>query len=105
MTLQHHAFGWSMYILLGAAIVLGLLNRAFFALSARYAVGDEAAVESQSAFGKVLTWYRKHVSVPALVGQRHCKPWGWVTLPTRLQGLFVSTSPSCAHLDLRLRRC
>ncbi|KAF8423060.1 ferric reductase like transmembrane component-domain-containing protein, partial [Tirmania nivea] len=35
------------------------------------------------------TWIRKHFILPALFGQRHLEPIGWVTLPTRIQVLAV----------------
>jgi len=35
------------------------------------------------------TWIRKHFILPALFGQRHLEPIGWVTLPTRVQVLAV----------------
>lgn len=38
---------------------------------------------------KAWTWIRKHFILPALFGQRHLEPIGWVTLPTRIQVLAV----------------
>ncbi|KAF8455544.1 ferric reductase like transmembrane component-domain-containing protein [Terfezia claveryi] len=35
------------------------------------------------------TWIRKHFILPALFGERHLEPIGWVTLPTRIQALAV----------------
>lgn len=74
-----------MYILVAAAIILGLLNRLFVVLSNRYQLFTRLGMSE-----KLHTWYKKHIEVSALLGNRHCVPWGWITLPTRLQALFVS---------------
>ncbi|WWC68648.1 uncharacterized protein I206_102579 [Kwoniella pini CBS 10737] len=92
----HHGFGWGLYILVGMAILVGTLNRLFAFLVQKYATpynASELAPRSPGIRGKLYTLYRKHIEVPALFGYKHSQAsaWGMLSLPTRLQGLFIFT--------------
>ncbi|WRT65682.1 uncharacterized protein IL334_002627 [Kwoniella shivajii] len=93
--IYHHAFGWCMYILVGLAVLVGAFNRCFAVFVQRYAIPSytaEAVSPSSKGFkGRWYTLWRKHVEIPALFGYKHSQAcaWGWLSVPTRIQGLFI----------------
>lgn len=95
--IMHHAFGWALWLLLGLMVIVGVINRvltAYVAHSHRNSVDAEAAglsgAKPSSTFTtRAYTWYRANVSTPALLGYRHLQPWGWVSIPTRLQSIAI----------------
>ncbi|KAH9847648.1 putative ferric-chelate reductase [Lenzites betulinus] len=91
----HHAFGWSLYILVGAMVLVGLVNRVLVTISSR---SKQVSVEDKyrayiphdkSWSSSVYTLYRKHISTPATFGYLHCQPWGMLSIPTRIQAFFI----------------
>ncbi|KAI0833567.1 putative ferric-chelate reductase [Trametes gibbosa] len=91
----HHAFGWSLYILVGAIVLVGLVNRVLVFISTRT---KQVSVEDKyrgyiphenSWSGSAYTLYRKYISTPATFGYLHCQPWGMLSIPTRIQAFFV----------------
>jgi hypothetical protein len=96
-------FGWTLYILFGLAVMVGTINRLVVYLLNRSQHEDELSRYMLEADGpksrggaerfilasRARTWFRKHITTPALFGNRHAKPFGFVLLPTRLQSVFV----------------
>ncbi|WVQ93403.1 hypothetical protein IAU59_000473 [Kwoniella sp. CBS 9459] len=92
--IYHHAFGWYVYILLGAAVLVGCMNRLFGLFVQRYAVYSPEAASVAPTYGKKSRWYtmyRKHIEVPAMFGYKHSQAAGrgWLSVPTRIQGIFI----------------
>ncbi|WVF72580.1 hypothetical protein IAT40_007397 [Kwoniella sp. CBS 6097] len=96
--IHNHAYGWAVYILLGTAILIGTLNRLFSIYVHRHLrSGSSTVLESGTspastrtgAWSTVYTLYKKHFATPALFGYRHAQPWGWLSIPTRIQGFFI----------------
>ncbi|ORY28146.1 ferric reductase like transmembrane component-domain-containing protein [Naematelia encephala] len=89
----HHAFGWSMYILFGATVVFGIINRLIGYMARKSPLGAEESggypASKDSFLTRLNDMYARHLSTPALLGYRHCEPWGWLTIPTRLQGVLI----------------
>ncbi|WVW80127.1 hypothetical protein I302_102102 [Kwoniella bestiolae CBS 10118] len=91
----HHGFGWGLYILVGLAILVGTMNRIFAIFVQSYGPSSpqetSAVAHSSSLRGRWYTLYRKHIELPALFGYKHSQAsaWGFLSLPTRLQGLFI----------------
>ncbi|BEJ13004.1 hypothetical protein CspHIS471_0301780 [Cutaneotrichosporon sp. HIS471] len=69
----HHAFGWAIYVLLGAIVLYALVGR-FVALRPS---------------GSIYTAYKRHVSTPAAFGHRHLRG-RLFSVPTRLQAIFIA---------------
>ncbi|WWD05749.1 hypothetical protein V865_003832 [Kwoniella europaea PYCC6329] len=89
----HHGFGWGLYILVGLAILVGTLNR-IFALFVRTYTPSSSSPQEISPLSHESRWYtiyKKHIEVPALFGYKHSQAsaWGFLSIPTRLQGLFI----------------
>ncbi|EIW72616.1 hypothetical protein TREMEDRAFT_12876, partial [Tremella mesenterica DSM 1558] len=85
----HQAFGWTMYLLFGSAIVVGMINRVYAWFVNKYPLHEDEIESKQGWAGKMYTYYRKYFGVPALFGYRRAQPWGWFSIPTRLQGFWV----------------
>ncbi|WVQ64893.1 uncharacterized protein L199_003062 [Kwoniella botswanensis] len=89
----HHGFGWGLYILVGLAILAGTLNRIFALLVRSYTLSGSSVHEISplSHRSRWYTMYKKHLEVPALFGYKHSQAsaWGFLSIPTRLQGLFI----------------
>ncbi|WWC90930.1 uncharacterized protein L201_005868 [Kwoniella dendrophila CBS 6074] len=91
-----HAFGFAVYIFLGIAVVIGVINRlislSFYRRHISSSLEDTnspARTNDQSISTRSYTWWRKHITMPALFGYQHSQPWGWVTIPTRLQSVLI----------------
>ncbi|WRT68183.1 uncharacterized protein IL334_005158 [Kwoniella shivajii] len=90
-----HSFGWTVYLFMGVAVMIGLINRLISLYVHRYvtsspeATSPPATTSRRSALSKVYTLWRRHVTTPALFGYKHSQPWGWVSIPTRLQGILI----------------
>lgn len=82
-----------MYLLFGFAVLYAMGERVYETIHNRLALKGVAGVEDAHrplSLSKTSTWWRKHVSVPALFGKRHAEPWAVCSLPTRLQAIVVS---------------
>ncbi|OCF57482.1 hypothetical protein L486_04940 [Kwoniella mangroviensis CBS 10435] len=90
-----HAFGFTIYLFLILAVFIGLFNRLLsFSVHRHIATSPEEANipntrGSSSRLSRGYTWWRKKVTTPALFGYRHSQPWGWVSIPTRLQSILI----------------
>ncbi|WVF65762.1 hypothetical protein IAT40_000496 [Kwoniella sp. CBS 6097] len=92
--IDHHAFGWYIYILLGCAVLVGGMNRLFGVFVQRYAKYSPEAASITPTHDKKSKWYtmyRKHIEMPAMFGYKHSQAagWGWLSVPTRIQGIFI----------------
>ncbi|TYJ53272.1 hypothetical protein B9479_006086 [Cryptococcus floricola] len=94
--IRHYAFGWSIYILLGLALLAGGLRRVSDAYRThlitkigRSVDRAEMALVPQGFFGKCETMYEKYLGTPALIGKKHVKSFAWFSMPTRLEGVCV----------------
>ena len=90
--IYHHAYGWALYILAAAAVLVGLLGRAFAAFTNRYPADIEELNGEQSLLQKSYTYYRRWLGVPAAFGYTRAQSWYGMSLPTRLQGFWVRLS-------------
>lgn len=87
-----------MYGFWGFVLLVGMVNR-FFAFivqrTAERATGNTEAISerkvqsSKSSFATVKRLVRQHITLPAVLGYRHSVPWGWCTVPTRIQTFIV----------------
>ncbi|KAF8461713.1 ferric reductase like transmembrane component-domain-containing protein [Kalaharituber pfeilii] len=95
--------GWCLYALAGSVLLLASIHHAI----ARYRAKnidfkENGQLEALSTIShrtratillsrgtKLWTYIRRHLILPALFGQRHLEPIGWVTLPTRVQFFAV----------------
>lgn len=93
----HHAFGWTMYLLLGCAIFVGVLNRlvdmyrTHLIVNAGRTMDRSEIPPSNGFFGKVSVYYQKYLGIPALFGHKHVHSYNWFCIPTRLESLLVFT--------------
>ncbi|GMK57797.1 hypothetical protein CspeluHIS016_0406310 [Cutaneotrichosporon spelunceum] len=69
----HHAFGWAIYVLLGAIVLAAMIGR-FVAIRPR---------------GRIYTAYKRYISTPSAFGQRHPRR-RLFSVPTRLQAIFIT---------------
>lgn len=104
-----HAFGWALYILLAAIVLVNMINRAVGHFSHKAQAADPedayaAVAADESSFGARLnTWYRKHIGTPAAFGYRHNQSvaWGWLSVPTRVQAIGVSATFTDTSADIQ----
>ncbi len=92
-------YSWIIYSFWGLVLLIGMGNRLFASLiwwkvSTRRTQEDPEAINrlqssKSSSFGGVERWVRRHIVLPGTFGYRHQQPWGWCTIPTRIQSLTV----------------
>lgn len=84
---------WAMYAIFGIAILIGTTSRLGHHLtvqpSAQHARHELA---EPSGHLTILHTFLRKLSTPTLFGRKHSQPalWGWATIPTRLEGLFIA---------------
>ena len=87
-----------MYGFWGIILVFGMGNRLFalivtWSLSRRHgnseAISERRISNSKSSFAVVRRLVRRYITLPATFGYRHQQPFGWCTLPTRIQSLMI----------------
>lgn len=85
-----------MYGFWGIVLLIGIANRLFAYLvrsriSARKPQNDTEAINRLriSKSSSLDRWFQSHIILPAAFGYRHQQPWGWCTIPTRIQSLIV----------------
>nr|XP_018261247.1 uncharacterized protein I303_05683 [Kwoniella dejecticola CBS 10117]OBR83405.1 hypothetical protein I303_05683 [Kwoniella dejecticola CBS 10117] len=96
LTSQSHGFGFAVYLFMITAVIIGLVNR-LISLSVHSFVKDISPEDAnnppvsikRSRGSQIYTWWRKNVTLPAAFGYRHAQPWGWVSIPTRLQSILI----------------
>lgn len=100
---MHHTYGWSMYVLAAGFVFFGVVNRLTALVVHRYlakrplpndaehsaALVGKGVAPNTGLFNKAHNLWAKHVTLPATFGYRHIQPWGWCTIPTRLQSILV----------------
>ncbi|KAI0077231.1 hypothetical protein K474DRAFT_1707531 [Panus rudis PR-1116 ss-1] len=100
---MHHTFGWSMYVLAGGIVFFGVVNRLMAFLVHRLLSNGPLPVDAEHSaaivgkgtspntglFNKVHNLCAKYILLPATFGYRHIQPWGWCTIPTRLQSILI----------------
>lgn len=84
----------------GIVLLIGMINRLFTLIVYRSsastrgnaeAVSERQVQSSKSPLGKVKRLVKQHIILPAIFGYRHQVPWGWCTVPTRIQTFLVFT--------------
>lgn len=89
-----------MYLLLGCAIFVGVLNRlvdmyrTHLIVNAGRTMDRSEIPPSNGFFGKVSVYYQKYLGIPALFGHKHVHSYNWFCIPTRLESLLVNPSTS-----------
>lgn len=82
----------------GIVLLIGMVNRLFALIVYRSsattrgnteAISERQVQSSKSSFGKVKRLVKQHIILPAIFGYRHQVPWGWCTVPTRIQTFIV----------------
>ena len=84
-------------------VFLGAVNRLVAFVVHRYFTGRTLPVDAErfsvgagkrispnaGLVNKIHNLLAKHILLPATFGYRHIQPWGWCTIPTRLQSILV----------------
>lgn len=89
-----------MYLLLGCAIFVGVLNRlvnmyrTHLIVNAGRAMDRSEIPPSNYFFENLSLYYQKYLGTPALFGQKHVHSFYWFCIPTRLESLLVDPSVS-----------
>ncbi|RYP91316.1 hypothetical protein DL770_002550 [Monosporascus sp. CRB-9-2] len=101
---RHTLYGSAMFIFWAVVIAIGLLNRAVIVLGHAMAKrprgwqsislgepgGDSipAASDARSQ-SRLCIWLKRHVTLPATFGYRSAEPFGWYTVPPRIQSITI----------------
>ncbi|WWC71775.1 uncharacterized protein I206_105734 [Kwoniella pini CBS 10737] len=91
-----HGFGFAVYLFMVTAVLIGVINR-LISLSVHQFAKDlspenassPTVTSKHSIRSRTYTWWRKNITLPASFGYRHAQPWGWVSIPTRLQSILI----------------
>lgn len=94
-----------MFVFWGIVIAIGLFSRAYVALSRIIAFkpqgwktvpqeeigedGSSISDSSQRRRPRLSTWLKRYVTLPATFGYRSSQPFGWYTVPPRIQSLTI----------------
>ena len=92
-----------MYVLAAGVIFFGVFNRLLAFVVHRLlargplpldaersaALAGKGTAPNSGLITKLHNLFAKHVLLPATFGYRHIQPWGWCTIPTRLQSILV----------------
>lgn len=71
-------------------LLIGVANRAWTVyISARPLPRLDLSEARTTSVGRLRAWYRRKVGTPAAFGHRHLQPWGILSIPTRIQAIFV----------------
>ncbi|WVQ80313.1 hypothetical protein IAT38_002418 [Cryptococcus sp. DSM 104549] len=94
VTIEHHAFGWSIYILVALAVFVGLFRRIYSSYLTHIIVSAGATNNSETApvnsfWSKTNDKYMRWLGMPSLFSKRHVKSYAWFSLPTRLEGVCI----------------
>ncbi|RYP72046.1 hypothetical protein DL769_004533 [Monosporascus sp. CRB-8-3] len=101
---RHTLYGSAMFIFWGVVIAIGLLNRAVVVLvhatapnprgwqSISLGEPGEDSVPAASharSQSRLSVWLKRHVTLPATFGYRNAQPFGWYTVPPRIQSVTI----------------
>ncbi|RYP05445.1 hypothetical protein DL764_003794 [Monosporascus ibericus] len=101
---RHTLYGSAMFIFWGVVIAIGLLNRAVMVLghvTAKKTRGWESipleepggdsipAASDARSQSRLSIWLKRHVTLPATFGYRNAEPFGWYTVPPRIQSITI----------------
>lgn len=92
-----------MYVMAAGVVFFGVVNRIMAYVVHRLlarrplprdaersaAIVGKGAAPDTGLFNKVHNLWAKHIVLPATFGYRHIQPWGWCTIPTRMQSILV----------------
>ncbi|KIW75330.1 hypothetical protein Z517_10071 [Fonsecaea pedrosoi CBS 271.37] len=84
-------YGWAMVGYWGLVMSLGILYR-FYLLVAQVIQQrrkDNGSSSSPAWLLRYKMWMRRWITTPALLGYHSAQPFGWCTIPPRLQSLLV----------------
>ncbi|RAR08078.1 ferric-chelate reductase [Stemphylium lycopersici] len=95
----HLVYGWCMYYFWIAVIAVGVTTR-LCALIGKLQyrnrdyqslpeVEPNTPLKSSGAFALPRAWLKRHITTPAAFGDRCSRPWGWCTIPARVQSLTI----------------
>ncbi|KAI0132934.1 ferric reductase like transmembrane component [Xylariales sp. AK1849] len=101
----HIRYGYAMFIFWGVVISIGLLYRTAVTLSQEYALkqhrwkpvpidelgesGGDPATKNPNRTSRPYVWLKKYMILPAAFGYRSAQPFGWYTVPPRIQSLTI----------------
>ncbi|KAF2819445.1 ferric-chelate reductase [Ophiobolus disseminans] len=95
----HLQYGWYMYYFWMAVIIVGISTRLVTLITntehgKRYhPISDSEstvrATRSRSIIGFPKAWMKRFVTIPATFGDRCSQPYGWCTIPPRIQSLTI----------------
>ncbi|CAN9252134.1 unnamed protein product [Alternaria sp. RS040] len=95
----HLVYGWYMYYFWIAVVIVGITTRLLSLMRGRrhynksYEVISEVASSTDSvSLGPVIrfqTWLKRYLTTPAAFGDRCSRPYGWCTIPPRIQSLTI----------------
>ena len=95
---MHHVYGWCMYVLAAVIIFISVTNRMLaivfqshaFTKATRDVEGKPFTTTGRfGVIEKINNMWSKHILLPATFGYRHVQPWGWCTIPTRIQSILI----------------
>ncbi|CBX97522.1 similar to ferric-chelate reductase [Plenodomus lingam JN3] len=90
----HLVYGWYMYYFWAAVVTVGVGTRL---MSLFYNLGhkdhnnqpDGSYGTTTNGLTFLQTWLKQHITTPATFGNRCARPYGWCTIPPRIQSLTV----------------
>jgi hypothetical protein len=103
----HYWYAGGMFIFWGIVVAIGLLNRALSTLAyktnaqtrlSKRTRSDSISVASEddgllppraSRLARLAFWLRARLIVPAVFGYRKAQPFGWYTVPPRIESLTI----------------
>lgn len=90
-------FSFAMYGFWSIVLFVGMCNR-FFALIMHYKkrrdyedseANNERRIPSKPVLSTPRRWIQRYITLPATFGYRHQQPFGYCTIPTRIQSFWV----------------
>lgn len=93
----HRDYMWALLGFWAIVLMIGMVNRVFALIVQTFgrtpgkteAISERQVQSSKSSLGRVRRLVRQHITYPAIFGYRHSVPWGWCTVPTRIQSFLV----------------
>ncbi|KAL6704881.1 hypothetical protein ACN47E_007564 [Coniothyrium glycines] len=95
----HRVYGWYMYYFWVAVVIIGISARLLPLIyhtnppSSDYrplmTENDQTLRSERSMLDRLRVWVRQYLTIPATFNQRCSQPYGWCTIPPRLQSLTI----------------